>query len=159
LKEIPPATYSLFAGNLFARYGKHLDSLIFKTIYNTVLGHTWYIQFILNQLFSLLQNDYSEGDVKKIVSDVLLEENATYKTYCELLTKGQLRLLAAIAKERKVNAPFQSSFLQKHHLTAVSSVKLALKSLIEKTLVLKDDEGNYFVYDRFFALWLEEAFK
>ncbi|MDR1623856.1 MAG: ATP-binding protein [Tannerellaceae bacterium] len=159
LREIPLVTYSLFAENLFAQYGKHLDSLIFKTVYNTVLGHTWYIQFILNQLFSLLQDDYSESDVNKIVSDVLLEENATYKTYCELLTKGQLRLLIAIAKERKVNAPFQTSFLQKHHLTAASSVKLALKSLIDKTLILKDDEGNYFVYDRFFSLWLEETFK
>jgi AAA+ ATPase superfamily predicted ATPase len=159
LREIPLATYSLFAENLFAQHGKHLDSSVFKTVYNMVLGHTWYIQFILNQLFSLLQIDYSESDVNKIVSDVLLEENATYKTYCELLTKGQLRLLTAIAKERKVNAPFQTSFLQKHHLTAASSVKLALKSLIDKTLILKDDEGNYFVYDRFFALWLEESFR
>jgi DNA-binding MarR family transcriptional regulator len=93
--------------------------------------------------------------VKNIIADVLKEENATYKTYCEMLTKGQLRLLTAIAREGKISNPFHSKFMKKHNLTAASSVKLALKSLIDKTLILNDD-GNYFVYDRFFSLWLEK---
>jgi AAA+ ATPase superfamily predicted ATPase len=156
LKEIPLATYGIFAENLFAQHGKKLTVSLFETIYNSVLGHTWYIQFILNQLFALPQKEYTERDVQGVISSVLQEENATYKTYCELLTKGQLRVLTAIAKERKIATPFQSAFIQKHHLTATSSIKLAIKSLIDKTLILKDDEGNYFVYDRFFALWLEK---
>jgi len=155
LREIPMDTYSLFAQNHFAKSGKTLDASLFESIYNTVLGHTWYIQFILNQLYSLPQKKYSEADISRIVSDVLEEENATYKTYCELLTKGQLRVLTAIAKEGKVAALAHSDFLKRYDLTAASSVKLAAKSLIDKSLVLKDEAGNYFVYDRFFALWLE----
>jgi len=36
------------------------------------------------------------------------------------------------------------------NLTATSSVKLSVKSLIDKSLLLRDEDGNYFVYDRFF---------
>jgi AAA+ ATPase superfamily predicted ATPase len=157
LKEIPLAVYGAFAERLFAQYGKKLALPLFETVYRAVLGHTWYIQFILNQLFALPQKEYAEQDVYRIISDVLQEENATYKTYCELLTKGQLRVLTAIAKERKTSTPFHSAFIQKYNLTAASSIKLAINSLIDKTLILKDEEGYYFVYDRFFALWLEKS--
>jgi hypothetical protein len=157
LREIPMETYSVFAQNHFAKGGKSMPLPLFEKIYNLVLGHTWYIQLILNQLYSLSQKKYSEIDLNRIVAEVLEEENATYKTYCELLTKGQLRLLTAIAKERKIATPTRSEFLKKYNLTAASSVKLAINALINKSLILKDENGNYFIYDRFFSLWLERT--
>ena len=155
LREIPLETYVIFAQNHFDKAGKTLPATLFGTIYNLVLGHTWYIQLILNQLYSRSQKKYSEIDMNKIIADVLEEENATYKTYCELLTKVQLRVLTAIAKERKIASLTSSDFLKKYNLSAASSVKQAIKSLLDKSLVLKDESGNYFVYDRFFSLWLE----
>ncbi|MDR1022576.1 MAG: hypothetical protein LBL94_04820 [Prevotellaceae bacterium] len=53
-----------------------------------------------------------------------------------------------------MSEPFEAGFMKKYGLTAPSSVRLALKSLADKMLILKDDDGNYFVYDRFFSLWL-----
>ena len=157
LREIPMETYNVFAQNHFTQSGKTLPAPLFETIYNLVNGHTWYIQLILNQLYSLPQKIYSETDLNKIIEEVLEEENATYKTYCELLTKGQLRVLTAIAKERKVATLTQTDFLKKYNLTAASSVQLAIKSLIDKSLILKDEAGNHSVYDRFFSLWLERT--
>ena len=157
LREIPIETYSVFAQNHFAKNGKTLPPSLFETIYAVVLGHTWYIQLILNQLYSLPQKKYSETDLDRIVADVLEEENATYKTYCELLKKGQLRVITAIAKERKIKAITSSDFLKKYNLTAASSINLAVKSLADKSLILKDEDGYYFVYDRFFSLWLEKS--
>ncbi|MDR2232273.1 MAG: ATP-binding protein [Tannerella sp.] len=154
LREIPQDQYFAFAQHHFANNGKTLAQQLFETIYHLVSGHTWYIQMILNQLYSLTKKTYSENDLNNIVNGVLEEENATYKTYCELLTKGQLRTLIAIAKERKTTIPASLDFLKKHNLSAVSSVKLATKSLIDKSLIFKDETGNYAVYDRFFAIWL-----
>ena len=156
LKEISLEIYQKFAVDLFHSYQKMLDPTVFDYIYSEMSGHTWYIQLILNQLFSLNQNKYSVQDVDIQIKEVLEEENATFKTYCEIISKGQLHLLRAIAAERKVSAPFESAFLKKHNLTAPSSVRLALKSLMDKMLILKDDDGNYFVYDRFFSLWLKQ---
>ena len=154
LKEIPLETYRKFAIKLFRKYKKTLDETTFDYIYSELSGHTWYVQLVLNKLFALNKNRHSVQDVETLIAEVLEEENATYKTYCEIITKGQLRLLRAIATERKVSAPFETNFIHKHNLTAPSSVRLALNSLIEKMLLLKDDEGSYFVYDRFFSLWL-----
>jgi AAA+ ATPase superfamily predicted ATPase len=156
LREIPVEQYSVFAQNHFVRKRKVLSPELFAKIYTLVSGHTWYIQLLLNHLYSLPQKEYSEKDLNRIVSDVLEEENATYKTYCELLTKGQLRVLTAIAKERKTTAITNSDFMKRYNLSAASSVKLAVKSLIDKSLVLKDENGIFFVYDRFFSLWLEK---
>lgn len=154
LKEIPMETYRNFAISLFHAHKKTLSPAVFDYIYAELAGHTWYIQLALNQLFALKQLRYTKQDVAALIDDILEEENATFKTYCEIITKGQLRLLKAIAAERKVSEPFEANFIRKHQLTAPSSVRLALKSLTDKMLLLKDDDGCYFVYDRFFSLWL-----
>lgn len=154
LQEIPIDTYRLFAIEKFQENEKLISPSVFDSIYNLLSGHTWYIQFVLNQLFAQTKSEYTENDISIIINDVLKEENSTYKTYCELISKGQLRLLRAIAVEEKVSEPYETSFMQKHALTAPSSVRLALNALIDKSLVLKDDDGCYYVYDRFFSLWL-----
>jgi AAA+ ATPase superfamily predicted ATPase len=156
LQKIALETYRNFALDLFAKYGRTLDAAVFDCIYNKMYGHTWYIQVVLNQLFMQHPKNYVENDVNEVITKLLQEENSVYKTYCELISKGQLRLLKAIAVEGKVAEPYESRFMQRHRLTAASSVKLALKALITKSLVLKDDDGNYSVYDRFFSLWLEK---
>lgn len=156
LKEIPCDTYQQFAIQHFKEAGKTLESSVFDDIYHAMLGHTWYIQTILNQLFAMPKTSFTKNDVDVIINEILQEENSTYKTYCELITKGQLNVLKAIAKEKKVASPFENSLMKKYNLTAVSSTKLALNSLMDKTLILKDESGAYFVYDRFFSLWLEK---
>lgn len=156
LREISQNTYFRFAETHFAKAGKALPIEVFELIYIKMFGHTWYIQYILNQLFSTEQTIYTNSDVTSIINSILEEENATYKTYCEMITKGQLKVLNAIAKEKKVKSPYENQFLKRHNLTAVSSVKLAIQSLTDKTLILKDEEDCYSVYDRFFSLWLEK---
>lgn len=43
-----------------------------------------------------------------------------------------------------------------HHLPATSSVKTALKALVDKQLISKIPKG-FFVSDRFFAKWLAKG--
>lgn len=156
LKEIPLESYYIFAAQFFSAVKKNLPYEVFEYIYSKMFGHTWYIQYVLNQLYSMQQLEYTISDIELLIDSILEEENATYKTYCEMITKGQLKLLTAIAKEKRIKSPYETRFMRLHKLSAISSVKLALHSLIEKTLILKDEEEYYFVYDRFFSLWLEK---
>jgi len=157
LQPIPIETYRDFAVQIFKKDNRELDTFIFDEIYNMMLGHTWYIQCVLNQLYALGKTNVDLTDVETIISDTLEEENVTYKTYCELMSKGQLKLLRSIAKEQKVAAPFENGFMQRNDLSAPSSVRQALNALIDKNLVLHDEQNGYFVYDRFFSLWLERV--
>jgi len=156
LHPIAIETYRDFAHSLFKKAQCEFETSLFDEIYNMMLGHTWYVQYILNQLYSLEKTKVSFDDVEKIITNTLEEENATYKTYCELISKGQLKLLRGIANEKNVVAPFENGFMKKNELAAPSSVRQALKALIDKNLILLDEQNGYYVYDRFFSLWLEE---
>ncbi len=154
LRVIDRERYYEFAQEHFNQASKSIDKEAFDYIYDELLGHTWYVQSILNHLYSKDKTNYDLEDVNHIINSIIEEEDTTYKTYCEMITKGQLKLLVAIAKERNISSPYESEFINKYELSAPSSVRSALNSLIDKTLVLKEDDGNHIVYDRFFSIWL-----
>ena len=70
-------------------------------------------------------------------------------------SRGQGKLLKAIAKEGKVNEILSGSFISRYGLNAASSVKGALKRLVDDELIYRGSDG-YIVYDRFMAEWLRE---
>jgi len=154
LREIPIESYREFARMHFAAAGRKLPATVFDRIYAMASGHTWYVQLVLNILYARRTPSCTDADVDSVLHDILREESATYKTYCGMLPAGQLRVLRAVAAERNAVSPTGSAFIRRHALGATSSVKLALNALCDKALVLKDDNGHYSVYDRFFGLWL-----
>ncbi len=154
LSEIPEDSYNAFALLHFEKAGKNMPSEVFHYIYQLMAGHTWYIQHLLNILFAKPLDIYTQEDVDAVLADILESENSTYKTYCELVSKGQYRLLKAIACAGKLYEPYEAEFMRGNGLTAPSSVRQSLKVLVEKGLVLKTDDGGYMVYDRFFSFWL-----
>ncbi|MDD4102011.1 MAG: ATP-binding protein [Kiritimatiellae bacterium] len=156
LKEIPADAYRAFALGLFNQAGRELKPAAFDLIYDELSGHTWYVQMTLNRAYATGKKVTSETDAQEAIASAIECENATYKAYCEMLPRGQLSVLKALAAEREVLAPLKSSFLAKHALGAASSVRQALKALEDKALVLRGDAGGYFVYDRFFGLWLSQ---
>ena len=154
LREIPVEAYREFATDKFAAAGRNLPTAVFDRIYDMLSGHTWYVQLVLNILYSRNIKKCSDADVNAVLEGVLKEESATYKTYCGMLPAGQLRVLRAVAMDKAVTSPTASAFISRHGLGATSSVKLAVKALCGKALMLQDDNGRYSVYDRFFGLWL-----
>jgi hypothetical protein len=64
-------------------------------------------------------------------------------------------LLSAIACERQVKSPMAQAFIAKYRLPALSSIKIALESLVDSQFIYQY-KGFYVVYDRFFSMWLRE---
>ncbi len=157
LREIPLGSYRAFALGLFAKAGRVLKPDAFDLIYNELSGHTWYVQMTLNRAYAMGKKNTTENDVQESIASAIECENATYKAYCEMLPRGQLSVLKALAADREVSEPLKSSFIAKHSLGAASSVRQALKALEDKALILRSESGGYFVYDRFFGLWLSQT--
>lgn len=145
--------YCRFAQQLMNRGGKKLPSEVFEEAYLFARGYTWYIQDLMNRLYELPDSGLTADHLHGILQEVKAEGETVYKSYCELLSRGQLRLLRAIAEEDIVKMPFEHSFINRHRLTAVSSVKLALDSLTKSNILAKTDDG-YYIYDRYLSLWL-----
>jgi len=156
LSPLPKDTYYSFACDHMRRGGKSFPQEVFDEIYRIARGYTWYIQDILNRLYELPQDELTIHSLHDILIHIKMEGDSSYKDYCELLAKGQLRLLRAIADEDVVQKPFDAEFMRRYHLTAVSSVKLALDALVKANIVAKSEEG-YYIYDRYWSLWLKQS--
>ncbi|MBQ0114683.1 MAG: ATP-binding protein [Bacteroidales bacterium] len=153
LEPLKESVYYEFANRLMGESGKQLPQEIFHDVYAFAHGFTYYIQDILNRLYSSSDKVLNASSIMRIFADIKEEGEIVYKDYCDLLAKGQLRLLRAIAEDDIVAKPYDAQFLRRHNLTAPSSVKLAMTALTKNGIVAKSNEG-YFIYDRYLSLWL-----
>ena len=114
-----------------------------------------YVHTLLNRLYETGYETINKDTVDEILSDILLENEGTFQTFLRLVTPIQTRVLYAIASEGSIKEIQGKAFLTKYQLGAASTVKTAVKSLVDKELLL-DNNGEYQLYDRFFGLWLVE---
>lgn len=92
-----------------------------------------------------------------IIKQMIVSNRYMYSENMFRLPDKQGKLIIAIAKDGKVIAPTSSDFVKKHSLISASSVQAALKGLIEKEFVTRNENG-YTVYDKFFEIWIKENY-
>jgi AAA+ ATPase superfamily predicted ATPase len=148
--SIDKRKYYDFAARFFV--GRMLTEDVFSYIYDTFDGHTWYIQAILNRLYSYA-GEPDMDSVRRAVEQIVAENIYVFENLLAAYPHGSVRLLKAIAKEGVVKEINSGEFIARYHLKAASSVNASLRKLIDKELIYKSLEG-YMVYDRFMAIWL-----
>ena len=154
LYEIEEASYYEFAKKNLDAHHQQLSAEAFGDMYQKLTGHTWYVQMLLNRLYENGEPLITMDVIDKTLAGIVDENEATFQTFMRLVTPAQAKLLKAIAKEGSVQQALSHSFINQYHLGATSTVRSAIKTLVEKELVL-DVQGAYQIYDRFFALWLK----
>ena len=154
LGSISPDAYLQFAREKFVTQNIDLPDNVFSLIYNRLSGHTWYVQCVLNRIFETCEHQVSLQFANDTIEQIVEEYEPTYISFMRLVTAGQKKLLKAIAAEHSVNELLSNAFLSRHNLGATSSVKSAAKVLVERELLLHDNDG-YQVYDRFLEQWLK----
>jgi len=152
---IPLDKYSVFAQKLFKEANKGISAETIAKVYRRFEGVTWYVQRVLNELFSLTpQHGTCDEDMLDIaIKNILRANEFTYQSLLFQLPIKQKELLMAIAKEGKAQNLTSSAFVKKYRLTSSSSVQSAIKGLLEKNFATSN-LGVYEVYDKFFGLWL-----
>lgn len=122
-------------------------------IIDVTAGHTFYVQFLCNRLFSN-QKKISIDEVNKMLQKIVSENEPVYASYITLLTPLQFRILKAIAINDGIQNPTSSDFLTSYDLGAASSVSLAIKSLQDKEFIDLDN-GKYILNDLFLSFWIK----
>ena len=159
LGPIPTEYYIPFAVKHYKKFGKNITKETIEEIYNRFDGITWYMQKILNVMFSMTPDGGTANiDMLDIVMKQVLD---SYRyTYSEILFRipeKQKELLIAINKEGKAEKITSGDFISKYSLPSASSVQSALKGLLEKDFITYE-QGYYQIYDRFFGIWLNENY-
>ncbi|MCD7710870.1 MAG: ATP-binding protein [Porphyromonadaceae bacterium] len=152
LDAIDRKEYARFAINHFTQNNIKLPQEIFEEVYDTYSGHTWYVQCLLNRLYSY-NCDVDRKWVTYAAEQIISEQSYSYVDLLKAYSAGNIRLLKAIAREGCVKEVLSGDFISRHKLRAASSVSSSLKKLLDNELVYQTDKG-YIIYDRFMGEWL-----
>lgn len=158
LEPIPEQTYLDFANHHLATTGKTITPDGFHYIYERFGGITWYIQYVLNMLYTRQTEpgELSFVDVGGCISEILKQYKFVYQSLIFQLTAKQKEVLVAIAKEEAPQSLMSKDFLQKYRVGA-STMQGAVKALLEKDFITQDD-GTYQLCDKFLEIWLQGDF-
>lgn len=154
LEPIDEGIYHEFANRHLSAIGKSISDEAFHYLYESYDGITWYIQYVLNMLYTtvLKDNVFTRKDVEETINRSLSQHRFAYQALLYQLTAKQKQVLLAIAKEHKATSLMSQTFLYKNRLSA-STVQGAVKNLLDHDFITLD-EGVYQVNDRFFGQYL-----
>ena len=146
--------YVTFAQNLFREYDKDISRDTVVAVYSRYEGVTWYVQSVLNALFTLTDvgSLCTPERMEAAIHQIIAQQSFAYESLLYQLPPKQKEVLMAICKEKKASYVTSRPFLQRHKLTS-STVQAAIKGLLEKDFITLD-LGTYTLYDQFFAQWL-----
>ena len=159
LGPINKGKYTQFACGLFSETGKILEANVIDELYNRFEGVTWYLQKTLNTLFSLPSQTqrYGLDEMEDAIQNIIDTNDFTYAEKMFQLPEKQKELLLAINREGKATKITSVNFLKRHKIYSTSTVQSACNGLLDKELITEEN-GQYFVYDKFFDLWLRENY-
>lgn len=157
LDTIPEEKYKEFIHWHFKKAGKQISDETLHETYRRFDGVTWYIQKIMNYLYSNADKKTPVNvlDLENAVDSIVRENADAYGSLLYLISPSQKSLLLAIAQEGLAREITGKNFIKRYSLASASSVQKAILSLQEKQLVT-NDLGTYEVYDKFMALWLKK---
>ena len=155
LKLIPLEKYKAFCVRHFEERGKGLDPVVVETLYSQFDGVTYYLQRVMNELYSRTREGECCGldMVGVAIQSIIDDSSMIYEDLLYQLPEKQSQVLVAIGKEGKAEKLTSGRFAYKYGLVSPNSVKSAVPALIDKGL-LTMDKGVYQLYDKFFHLWL-----
>lgn len=153
LYSIEESVYYDFASHWVMKNSIELPKDVFHALYQQFEGHTWYLQYILNLLYSDSSSVITMQDLNSAISRIVQREKEAFQAMYDKLTDNQTAVLRAIAKEGIVKAINAGDFIKKYKLKGSSSVNKALEYLLNKEIVYHTTQG-YIVYNRFLGIWL-----
>ena len=154
---INEVSYYNFAASFFKAQGRELPEDVFSLVYRQYEGYTWYIQMVLNHLYAKVNREMDAALVQECIMDIINENEFYYQYLLRAYSRGQAKLIKAVAKEGKVKEITAGAFISKHGLAATSSVKSALTKMLDEEIIYSSNDG-YMIYDRFFGQWLASNF-
>lgn len=154
LSPLNPDVYYSFASYHLAKGSKSVTREAFIYLYDRFEGVTWFIQYVLNVLYTTSEAGtvFEKKDVDVALSQILDQQDYAYRTLIFQLPSKQKQVLTAIASDGKVQSIMSNAFLRRHQLTA-STVQGAVKVLLARDFITCDD-GSYCLCDKFLQLWL-----
>ena len=158
IDRIDSDKYKDFITGLFKKASKSIDEDAVDFILKWTKRHTYYTQFVCNQVFAESSQKITLENVKSVASRIIRFETTNFIERRNLITEKQWKYLVAVAKEGEVRKPTAADFLMKYQIGNAASAKKILEALVEKELLLEQSDlsgKSYSVYNVFMSRWME----
>lgn len=163
LNKIDRKAYQNFIIRMFKRYNKTIEKSTVDEILDWTDTHTFYVQELCNSVFARNTSTITSEDWKEEAALLLQNNDLTYYSFREMLSKNQWKLLIAIAIDHPVYKPTAQTFIKAHDLSGSATILKALEALMKIGIVYKDYEADgtsyYGVYDLYLRRWAERRYK
>jgi len=156
LDAIKEDIYVPWVKGKFADSGRDIEDSDISRIYHMFIGHTYYVQKVFNEAFSLTgKGEKCSGQtLDNSIANILEEEEIKYRELLSNMPSKIKGLLYAIAAEGKATHITSSDFIRRHALNSSSAVQYAATQLLEKEIITRSGQ-SYSLNDKFFSLWLK----
>lgn len=154
LNAIAKEKYVDFAVRMFALFGKTCAPEWIENLYDTLEGHTWYMQAVLYLAFYMTDKECTSAIINEALLKRVADNENVFESMYYGLSERQRQMLKAVAAEGKATQTQSVAFIKKHGLASASSVQSALRQLLDRDLITTE-KGTYRIDDRFFGFWLK----
>lgn len=157
LEKIAVADLRSFIEKRFNEAEVDVDTNALEVIVETTECHPFYTQYLCHVLYDIMEDRHIRADdVPKAVDFLLHRESTAYMNTWDLLTNRQRQALVALSETVPGESPFRTEMLRKFNMSQPAIMIRALKSLVGKDLVDKED-GRYEIIDLFFKRWIKTS--
>jgi len=152
LKEIAREEFVDYIGKRFKNTGKLCPEEIAEKIYDLVRGYPYYVQKLASITWDASEKK-CDNKVLETAYRILIDmETIDFEGIWSGLTLIQKAVLKAIATE-PTESPFGREFLERHRLS-IGGTQKAIKALLSKDLIEKDDKSIFRLTDPVMEAWL-----
>jgi uncharacterized protein len=152
---ITPAKFAPFLRERFVSTGKAIDDAAVDRLLGATGGHPYATQELAYATWEATPDGGAAApdEVEAALVKVLRAEHNHFAQLWDEAPRSQRLTLLALADD-PVSAVYSADYHSRHHLPANPTLQTALKTLLTKELVGRDDEGVYRIVEPFFAEWL-----
>lgn len=163
LTKLNPEVYASFITGTFQKAGKDLPPALAHQIVEWTSTHTYYTQFVCNQLFLSSQEKVTDKDLKAVQERIIRSQAQDFFQIKDLLSPGQWRVLTAICIEKKLFQPNAREIVDKYKLGNTTAIRKAINVLLDKQLIhvafTPLGEKYYQSSQPFLAHWINSTFR
>src|SRR5215212_1841102 len=158
LGPIPRRKFASFVKRRFAQSEREITRDALDRLLDITRGHPYATQELAHFVWELVPAGRFAyvGDVEAALEQVLRSENNHFVTLWDDASRGQRLLLMALADEPTPSL-YAEEYHARHELPPNPSLQTALRGLLKKDVVARDDGGEYAIVEPFLAEWLRRA--
>ena len=159
LDKIAPNHLETFVFERFRSTGKNLPMEEASRLVETCESHPYYTQYVSHSLWEITPPNFSitATGLERAINLTISRVSPRYESVWELLSLRQRQALIALVNLKPGQKIFSGEVIQKYGLASAPSFRKALRSLVEKSIVDRD-QNAYTIIDVFLKKWIHKNF-